>query len=565
MFIPFLERSGYAVRVEESTEIYADAAELADTDLVVQCVTMSQITPEQLAGLGAAVVAGTGFTGWHGGIADSFRASSDYLHLVGGQFATHPGKEPCERRGGPEDNFLPHTVRITDLGREHPITAGIEDFDLVTEQYWVLHDDLIDVLATTTHPTREAPAAPGPTPRQRSTCWGAARRRDDPGAQPRRAGAPERAYRHREDAGRPAPRRNSPVHSSVPGHARGPPLGDVVVADLDQPSGSSAAAGIPGAEAMGVERLLAHPDVRTVLNLTIPAAHAEISLGAIEAGKNVYVEKPLAVTLPDGRSIIDRAASAGVRVGCAPDTVLGTGTQTARAAIDGGLIGRPLSASAVMVTAGHERWHPDPDFYYAPGGGPLLDMGPYYISALVHLLGPVRAVVGAASRLRTERVIGSGPRLGQRIPVEVDSHVTGVLEHANGALSTITTSFDGVATTAAPIEVHGEAGSLAVPDPNHFDGEVRLFALGGPGWRVLEPRAGYANGSRGVGLIDLVTSDARRPPRAGGEVALHVLETMSALLRSAAQGRRVELTTVVERPAPVPLTRVEDWTALRAH
>ncbi|MFY1616092.1 ThuA domain-containing protein [Micromonospora sp. WMMD736] len=155
LFIPFLERNGYTVRVEESTEIYADADELAGTDLIVQCMTMSEITSAQVAGLAAAVVAGTGFTGWHGGIVDAFRASAEYLHLVGGQFATHPGKEPCERHGGEEDNFLPHTVRVTDLGREHPITAGIDDFDLVTEQYWVLHDDLVDVLAVTTHPTRE--------------------------------------------------------------------------------------------------------------------------------------------------------------------------------------------------------------------------------------------------------------------------------------------------------------------------------------------------------------------------------------------------------------------------
>jgi hypothetical protein len=154
LFLPFLERHGYAVRVEESTEIYADAAEMARADLVVQCITMSEITHEQVSGLAAAVAAGTGLTGWHGGIADSFRASSDYLHLVGGQFASHPGKEPCQRRGAAEDNFLTHTVHITELGREHPITAGVEDFELCTEQYWVLHDDLIDVLATTTHPTR---------------------------------------------------------------------------------------------------------------------------------------------------------------------------------------------------------------------------------------------------------------------------------------------------------------------------------------------------------------------------------------------------------------------------
>ncbi|TDC44452.1 Gfo/Idh/MocA family oxidoreductase [Micromonospora sp. KC207] len=340
-----------------------------------------------------------------------------------------------------------------------------------------------------------------------------------------------------------------------------PAVSIVAVADLDASRSAAVAAMIPGAEALSVEHLFDRPDVQTVLNLTIPAAHAEISLGAIDAGKSVYVEKPLAVAFPDGRSIIDRAASAGVRVGCAPDTVLGTGTQTARAAIDGGLIGRPLSASAVMVTPGHERWHPHPDFYYAPGGGPLLDMGPYYISALIHLLGPVRAVSGAASRLRAERVIGSGPRLGHRIPVQVDTHVTGMLEHASGALSTITTTFDGVATTAAPIEVHGETGTLAVPDPNYFDGEVRLFALGGNGWHVVAPRAGYVDGSRGIGLIDDVTGDGQRPPRAGGDVALHVLDTMTTLLRAAAEGRRIELTTVVERPELVPLTPVEKWKA----
>ncbi|MET9224531.1 Gfo/Idh/MocA family oxidoreductase [Lentzea sp. NPDC003310] len=326
------------------------------------------------------------------------------------------------------------------------------------------------------------------------------------------------------------------------------------VADLDPARAVATAAELPGAEAVNVERLLGGADVDTVLNLTVPTAHAEITLRAIDAGKNVFTEKPLAVTFPEGREIVERAAAAGVAVGCAPDTVLGTGTQTARAAIDGGLVGRPLAASAVMVTPGHERWHPDPDFYYTAGGGPLFDMGPYYLTALIHLLGPVRAVVGAASRLRPERVVGSGARTGERIPVEVDTHVSGVLEHADGALSTITTSFDGVATTAAPIEVHGETGTLAVPDPNHFDGESRLVELGGTGWRTLPTSAGHVGAGRGTGLLDLVAAAGRRPPRAGGELGLHVLETMTALLRSAHEGRRVELTTTAERPPPVPLT-----------
>ena len=334
-----------------------------------------------------------------------------------------------------------------------------------------------------------------------------------------------------------------------------PAVAITAVADLDPARATAVAAEIPGAEAVSVERLLGGDDCDTVLNLTIPKAHAEIALAAIAGGKHVYAEKPLAVTFEDGGSIIDAAAAAGLRVGCAPDTVLGSGTQTARAAVDAGLIGRPLSASAVMVTPGHERWHPNPDFYYVAGGGPLLDMGPYYITALVHLLGPVRAVTGAASRLRAERVIGSGPRTGERVPVEIDSHVSGVLEHASGALTTITTSFDAVATSAAPIEVHGETGTLSVPDPNQFDGETRLFELGATEWRPLEVSAGYVGSGRGIGLIDQLRSEGR----AGGGLALHVLEVMTALLDSAAQGRRLTLTTTAERPTPVPLTPAETW------
>jgi predicted dehydrogenase len=335
-----------------------------------------------------------------------------------------------------------------------------------------------------------------------------------------------------------------------------PALTVTAVADLDPARAAAVAAALPGARTMPAGDLLASPDVQTVLNLTIPAAHAEIALAALAAGKDVYGEKPLAAGLPAAREIVDRATAAGRTVGCAPDTVLGTGIQTARAAIDTGLIGRPLSASAVMVTPGHERWHPNPDFYYAEGGGPLLDMGPYYLSALVHLLGPIRSVTGASSRLRDQRVIGSGPRAGELIPVTVDTHVAGVLEHTSGALSTITTSFDAVMTTATPIEVHGESGTLAVPDPNHFTGDVRLFALGGSEWNKLEPSAGYAEAGRGIGLIDQITGAA---PRASGELALHVLDAMTALLRSAGEGRRIDLTTSVDRPAPVPLTPVAAW------
>ncbi|MEU9348545.1 Gfo/Idh/MocA family oxidoreductase [Streptomyces sp. NPDC048278] len=331
------------------------------------------------------------------------------------------------------------------------------------------------------------------------------------------------------------------------------------VADLDATRAAKAAETIPAAQPMTVERLLGDSDVQTVLNLTTPAAHAGIALSAIAGGKHVYTEKPLATTFRDGKEVIEAAAAAGVSVACAPDTVLGTGTQTARAAIDAGVVGRPLAALAVMVTPGHERWHPHPDFYYTEGGGPLLDMGPYYVSALVHLLGPVRAVTGASSRLRDERVIGSGPRAGERIPVQVDSHTSAVLEHTGGALSTLVTSFDGVATTASPIEVHGESGTLAVPDPNLFDGTVRHFELGGTDWRALQPSAGYVDGARGIGLLDCIAASGRGGPRASGVHALHVLETLRAVRRSSAEGRRIELTTLVDRPDPVPLVPAKEW------
>ncbi|MEU4237687.1 Gfo/Idh/MocA family oxidoreductase [Actinoplanes sp. NPDC026619] len=328
------------------------------------------------------------------------------------------------------------------------------------------------------------------------------------------------------------------------------------VADLDAARAASVAAGITGCRALPVDELLQDDSIGTVLNLTVPAAHASVALGAIANNKQVYGEKPLAADLPAARSLISQAAAFEVAIGCAPDTVLGTGVQTARAAVDAGLIGRPLSAVAVMATPGHERWHHHPDFYYQPGGGPLLDMGPYYLSALVHLLGPIVAVTGAASRLRPARVIGSGPRAGEQIPVAVDTHVTGVLHHASGALSTITTSFDAVRTTAAPIEVHGETGTLAVPDPNRFDGDVRLFEPGAADWRVLEPSAGYVSAARGIGLLDMLTAPA---PRASGALALHVLDAMTSLLRAADEGHRIDLTTTGDRPDPVPLTPAARW------
>lgn len=331
--------------------------------------------------------------------------------------------------------------------------------------------------------------------------------------------------------------------------ARLPQVQVTAVADLDAERARQLAEAHPGARVTTLPELLAADDVDAVLNLTTPAGHAPIALAAIAAGKHIYGEKPLATSTADGRTIADAAARAGVRAACAPDTVLGTGVQTARAALESGAIGTAHAATAFMTAAGHERWHPDPEFYYQPGGGPLLDMGPYYLTTLVHLLGPIRRVVAMSSRSRAERTIGSGPRAGTAFPVEVDTHLTGVLEHENGALTTMLMSFDIWAAQLPRIELYGATGSLSVPDPNYFAGDVKLFGAGRDDWETLAPTAGYAEAGRGIGLLDLAEALAeKRPHRASVEVALHVLDVMESMEASASSGASVAVTTTCEPP-----------------
>lgn len=332
----------------------------------------------------------------------------------------------------------------------------------------------------------------------------------------------------------------------------------LAVADLDPARAREVADSVEGAAALSVDELLADDRIDAVVNLTIPAAHSDVSLRIIAAGKAVYSEKPLTSTTSEAAGVLNAAREAGVVVGCAPDTVLGTGIQTARRAIDDGLIGAPISATATMVTPGHEGWHPNPDFYYVPGGGPLLDMGPYYVTALVTLLGPVARVIGASSATRATRTIRSGARAGESIPVTTPTHVTGVLVHESGVLSSILMSFDAVATRASNIEIHGEAGSLAVPDPNYFGGDVRLFPLGGTGWETLPVSAGYRGAARGYGLAEMrwngVGTGSVAETRASGTLAFHALEIMESLLRSAETGASVDIASSAGRPAVVELS-----------
>jgi predicted dehydrogenase len=327
----------------------------------------------------------------------------------------------------------------------------------------------------------------------------------------------------------------------------------VAVADLLPDRAMAVAETYPGVRAASVEEIYAAPDVDLVLNLTIPAAHAGVALAAIEAGKHVYGEKPLAASSVEAQEVLSQAEKAGLRVGCAPDTVLGIGVQTARAVLDTGGIGVPFAATAFMTSSGPERWHPDPEFFYKPGGGPLMDMGPYYLTSLVTLLGPVRRVVGLASTPESTRTIGSGPRAGTLFPVGVATHVTGVLEHTNGALSTLMMSFGIWAGQLPRIEVYGTEGSVSVPDPNWFGGTVKVFSSSDPQWTDVPPSGGYPGANRGYGVADMARAITDGTPhRASGELAFHVLDIMESLLAAAESGTSVEVRSKCERPAAVP-------------
>ncbi|MEZ4675183.1 MAG: Gfo/Idh/MocA family oxidoreductase [Caldilineaceae bacterium] len=247
----------------------------------------------------------------------------------------------------------------------------------------------------------------------------------------------------------------------------------VACADLEIERATAKAAEY-GIKAYSVRELLADPEIEIVVNLTIPAAHAEVSAAIIEAGKASYSEKPFALNRADGEELLKLATSRGQRVGCAPDTFLGGGLQSCRKLVDDGAIGTPVAATAFMMSRGHEHWHPNPDFYYQPGGGPMFDMGPYYLTALVSILGPVRRVTGITRASFAERLITSQPKHGQVIKVEVPTHVAGLLEFASGAVGTIITTFDVKASQLPRMEIYGSDATLSLPDPNTFGGPVRL-------------------------------------------------------------------------------------------
>jgi predicted dehydrogenase len=318
-----------------------------------------------------------------------------------------------------------------------------------------------------------------------------------------------------------------------------------------------------GVPAVEVAELLADPGIEIVLNLTVPGAHVAVGRQCLAAGKHVYSEKPLGVAFAEAAELLAEAARRGLRVGCAPDTFLGGAHQAARAVIDAGALGTPVGGTAFFMCPGHERWHPNPDFYYKAGGGPVLDMAPYYVTDLVNLLGPVARVAGMAAPPRPTRTISSAPRAGEVIAVEVPTHVTGSLAFASGAVAAISMSFDVPGHRHLPIEIYGTEASLLVPDPNRFGGEVSLLPKGGE-WTEVPVTLPWTDGNyRSLGLADMAAALVEgRPHRASGELALHVLEVMEALGRSAATGRFVDVATRPERPAPLaespPLEVLED-------
>ncbi len=332
------------------------------------------------------------------------------------------------------------------------------------------------------------------------------------------------------------------------------PILDITTcADLDRSRAEAQAAQF-GIRAAEVEELLADPEIEIVINLTIPAAHAEVAQAALAHGKSVYSEKPLALNTADGRALLDTARTRQKRIGCAPDTFLGGGLQTCRKLIDDGWIGEPVAATAFMMSHGHESWHPSPEFYYQHGGGPMFDMGPYYLTALVSLLGPVRRVTGATRITFPERTITSQPKYGQKVQVEVPTHVVGLLDFASGAIANIITTFDVWAAELPRIEIYGTHGSLSVPDPNTFGGPVRVRRAGSTEWQEVPIPFHYTANSRGLGVADMAHAlRSGRAHRANGDLAFHVLEIMEAIHVASDQDRHVMLTSCCERPAALPM------------
>ncbi|WP_078379047.1 Gfo/Idh/MocA family protein [Sutcliffiella halmapala] len=329
----------------------------------------------------------------------------------------------------------------------------------------------------------------------------------------------------------------------------------VAVADIDKEKAHEKAVQYKIDKVYTVEEMLQDPEIEIVINLTIPKAHAEVTLAALEAGKHVFVEKPLTIEVEEGKRILEKAREKGLRVGCAPDTFLGGALQTCRKLIDDGWIGQPIAATGFMLGAGPEAWHPNPDFYYQKGGGPMFDMGPYYLTAFIHLMGPIKKVSGSAIIPSPERMVTRAEDFGRMISVETPTHVTGILDFENGAVATLITSFDVMGGTQLPsMEIYGTLGTLSVPDPNYFGGTISIRRAGDAEFTTVPLAYGYSENSRGIGVADMAYAIRNnRPHRASGELALQVLETMHAIHRSSIEGKHISIENACTRPEAFPI------------
>lgn len=328
----------------------------------------------------------------------------------------------------------------------------------------------------------------------------------------------------------------------------------VACADLDEQRAQAQASkyGLP--KACSVQELLEDSEIELIINLTIPKAHATVCIQALEAGKHVYTEKPLAVSREEGLQILETAKKHNLLVGSAPDTFLGAGIQTALHLIEQGEIGQPIGASAFMINRGHEHWHPDPGFYYDIGGGPMFDMGPYYLTALVSLLGPIDRIAGSTRISYSERTVTSEPKKGTKIPVSTPTHISGIIDFSSGAIGTITTSFDAFGgTTLPPMEIYGSEGTLLVPDPNTFGGPVRIRKRDEKEFIEVPLSYGNAQNSRGLGVADMAKSilNGSSTYRANGELAYHVLEAMHAFHDSSDNHAHYKMKSTCAKPEPL--------------
>jgi len=299
--------------------------------------------------------------------------------------------------------------------------------------------------------------------------------------------------------------------------------------------------------------LIHSPDVDMVLNLTQPKYHYQIALETVKAGKHIYNEKPLCAQREEALEILNIAAANNVLVGCAPDTFLGAGIQTCRKCIDDGMIGTPIAAVAFLMNHGHEHWYPDPLFYYKKGGGPMFDMGSYYLTAMVNFFGPVARVCGSTAMGLKQRTVTSEPLKGTVIDVEVPTHITGVLDFASGVAATFIASFEVHSHTLPYMEIYGTEGSLRVPDPNTFGGPVFVRRAGEENWKEMPLLDTYPENSRGLGVADMAEAIAKdRPHQASGELAYHILDVMHGIYDASASGKYYDVTSACRRPEPLP-------------